>query len=97
VTRQAFGLTFPAGGTYHVSVVYVVPHFHEKLWKGPDGELHSNELVLAFRTPTVEEEEILDAYWAAGGLALKDEPELGGSNKEAPRRVISKYPNHPND
>ncbi len=74
-----FRVTFDEEGTYKIRAIYNVPRYYGRLYKGPDGRIYSNQITVAFREPTDEEREILDAYWARGGwwVSLGDNRSFG--------------------
>lgn len=61
--RDCEFVTFSMPGTYKIQVVYYIPERFARLWKGQDGKLYSNEVLVTFRQPSHEEKEILDAIW----------------------------------
>ena len=72
MTPRGIGFTFPVAGKYGVRVVYSVPAFYKNLERGdnPEGVIYSNEIKLTFLEPSVEEAEIMDAYWAQDRSSL---------------------------
>ncbi len=94
--REGVHLTFPEPGRYQLRVIYLVSTAMENLWKGPDGELYSDPIDLAFREPDAVEKEILDALWSRGGgiLSMGDNFILGHFDEQALRQVIGRYPDH---
>jgi hypothetical protein len=89
-------ITFSRPGDYQVTVYYDVPAYWKKLWRPRFGAVRSNTILLHFREPTAEENEILNAIWSLGLVG----PAMGDSQYElfdeaALKRVIDMYPLNP--
>lgn len=91
------GRTFTRAGKYRLRVAYFLPKYWRILKNSVAEELYSNQIEINFRNPTLQEKEILDAYWVGANFIAR-RGDIDGQarfDETALRSVISKYPNEP--
>ena len=85
-------------GMYKMKIAYEVPRLYERIWKPESGILYSNEFIVEVTASSVEEKEILDAYWHGGAtpydLYLGDANVYIDIDEGLLDRVIKKYPDN---
>ena len=86
--------TFYQIGEYKIKFAYMIPEIYQNIYSAGH-PIYSNEMVIRVTAPSIEEIEILNAYWIGGDISFGDNSAANEFNRDELEKVVNKYPDNP--